>query len=261
MAAPLYPQEKRLDGGGRKEDLIAWDREYREKGRVWRGAPAKLPDLPEGSRVLELGCGNGKTLAAMLRRPWRVAALDISTLALRLGRDLAEEVSCRRDPDRPDSSASFGPQAPLGPPARRVSSNHRHHPAGLDFVAADASLLPFREGGFDAVIAFHVLGHLRERDRRRAAGEAARVLKGGGRLFFLEFGVDDMRAGKGEEVEAMTFRRGGGVVTHYFSEEEVVELFDILRPVSMITDRRLTRIRGVDHLRSEVAAEFIKQEE
>ncbi|MGB3943701.1 MAG: class I SAM-dependent methyltransferase, partial [Methanothrix sp.] len=161
MAAPLSPQQKRLDGGGRKEDLIAWDRQYREKGRIWRGAPAKLPDLPEGSRVLELGCGNGKTLAAMLRRSWRVAALDISTLALRLGRDLTVEVSRRRDPDRPDSSASFAPLAPLRPPSRRESSNHRHHPVGLDFVAADASHLPFRGGGFDAVIAFHVLGHLR----------------------------------------------------------------------------------------------------
>ena len=262
MPAPLSPQQKRLGGGGgRKEDLIAWDRQYREKGRIWRGAPAKIPDLPEGSRVLELGCGNGKTLAAMLRRSWRVAALDISTLALRLGRDLAEEVSRRRDPDRPDSSASFAPLAPLGPPSRRASSNHRDHPVVLDFVAADASHLPFREGGFDAVIAFHVLGHLRESDRHRAAAEAARVLRRGGRLFFLEFGVDDMRAGKGEEVEAMTFRRGGGVVTHYFSKGEVVELFDTLSPVSMTTDRRLTRIRGVDHLRSEVAAEFIKQEE
>ena len=227
MAAPLYPQQKRMDGGGRKEDLLAWDRQYGEKGRIWRGAPAKIPDLPAGSRVLELGCGNGKTLAAMLRRPWRVTALDISTLALRLGRD---------------------------------SSKDRYHPAGPDFVAADAVHLPFQEGGFDAVIAFHVLGHLREIDRRRAAAEAARVLRGGGQLFFLDFGVDDMRAGKGEEVEAMTFRRGGGVFTHYFTEGEVIELFDILRLTSMITDRRLTRIRGVDHLRSEVAAEFIKQE-
>ena len=64
----------------------------------------------------------------------------------------------------------------------------------------------------------------------------------------------------GVEVESRTFGRGGGVVTHYFSKVEVVELFDILRPASIRTDRRLTRIKGVDHLRSEVAAEFIKQE-
>lgn len=256
MPSALPPPPKGRKGD-RREDLVAWNREYREKGRIWRGAPAKLPELPAGSRVLELGCGNGKTLAAMLRRSWRIAALDISTLALRLGRDLAEEASCRRDPDRRDPSTSFGPTAPLEPPSSRVSSNHRYHPVGPDFVAADAIQLPFREGAFDAVIAFHVLGHLLEGDRRRAAGEAARVLKGGGMLFFLEFGVEDMRAGKGEEVEPMTFKRGGGVITHYFSEGEVIELFDILRLASIRTDSRLTRIRGVDHHRSEVAAQFI----
>jgi len=254
-ALPPPPKGREVD---RREDLLAWNREYREKGRVWRGAAAKLPDLPAGSRVLELGCGNGKTLPAMLRRSWRIAALDISTLALRLGRDLAEEAFCRRDPDRRDPSTTFGPPAPLEPPSRRESSNHRHHPVGPDFVAADAVQLPFRERAFDAFIAFHVLGHLRDGDRRRAAGDTARVLKAGGRLFFLEFGVDDMRAGKGEEVEEMTFRRGGGVTTHYFSEGEVIELLDILRLASIRTDRRLTRIRGVDHHRSEVAAEFIK---
>lgn len=252
MPAALPPPPKGRKGGDRREDLLAWNREYREKGRVWRGAAAKLPDLPAESRVLELGCGNGKTLAAMLRRSWRIAALDISPLAVRLGKDLAEETvfgpgpSCGRFPSSDVHPTGGGP-SPQTP--------NRSSP---DFVAADAVQLPFREGAFDAVIAFHVLGHLLEGDRRRAAGEAARVLKAGGRLFFLEFGLDDMRAGKGEEVEEMTFRRGGGVTTHYFSEGEVIELLDILRLASIRTDRRLTRIRGVDHHRSEVAAQFIK---
>ncbi len=227
--APTTPSPWRgVEERYRKEDLIAWNREYREKGRVWRGAPPQLPDLPSGSRVLELGCGNGKTLAAMLRRPWRVAALDISPLAVRLGGEVAVSL--------------------------------QDAPSEADLLAADAVSLPFRDSAFDAVFAFHVIGHLREEGRQQAAGEAARVLKSGGRLFFLEFGVEDMRAGKGREVEARTFRRGGGVLTHYFSEGEVLELFDALRPVSIRTDRRLARIRGRDHVRSEVGAEFIKVE-
>ncbi|MCR3884207.1 MAG: class I SAM-dependent methyltransferase [Methanothrix sp.] len=255
MPKPSTPRPEGGEDGGLREGLLAWDRQYQEKGRIWRGAPAKLPELPAGSKVLELGCGNGKTLAAMLRRPWRIAALDLSPLAVRLGRDLAEETvfgprpSCGRYPSC-DGHPTRGRPSPQTP--------NRSIP---DFVAADAVQLPFREEAFDAVIAFHILGHLREGDRRRAAAEAARVLKGAGRLFFLEFGVEDMRAGKGVEVEPMTFKRGGGVITHYFSEEEAFQLFDILSPVSIRTDRRLTRIRGIDHLRSEVAAEFIKQED
>jgi SAM-dependent methyltransferase len=227
---PISPSHPPKGGkeGGRKEDLLAWNREYREKGRIWRGAPAKLADLPSGSRVLELGCGNGKTLAAMLKRPWRIAALDLSPLAVRLGGEIAASL--------------------------------KDAPSEADLLVADVASLPFQDAVFDAVFAFHVIGHLRENDRRRAAREAVRVLKADGCLFFLEFGVEDMRAGKGEEVEADTFRRGGGVLTHYFSEAEVLELFDTLQPISIGTDRRLTRIRGRDHVRSEVEAEFINVE-
>jgi len=210
----------------RKENLLAWNPEYRDKGRIWRGAPPKLPDLHPGSRVLELGCGNGKTLAAMMKRPWRIAALDLSPLAVRLGEKIA---AFFQDP-----------------------------PSEADLLVADGASLPFQDETFDAVFAFHVIGHLRQGDRRRAAREAARVLKADGHLFFIEFGVEDMRAGKGLEVEPRTFRRGGGVLTHYFSEVEVLDLFDMLRPVSIRTDRRSTRIRGQDHLRAEVGAEFAK---
>jgi SAM-dependent methyltransferase len=222
MPSPPVPSTKE----GRKEDLLAWNREYQQKGRIWRGAPPKLPNLPAGSRVLELGCGNGKTLAAMLKRTWRVAALDLSPLAVRLGGGMAASL--------------------------------RDAPSEADLLVADVASLPFQDDVFDAVFAFHVIGHLRENDRHRAALEAARVLKADGRLFFLEFGVEDMRAGKGEEVEPRTFRRGGGILTHYFSEGEVQELFEMLRPISIGTDRRLTRIRGRDHVRAEVEGEFIK---
>jgi SAM-dependent methyltransferase len=203
MSSPPTPSTEE----GRKEDLLAWNREYREKGRIWRGAPPKLPHLPPGSRVLELGCGNGKTLAAMLRRPWRVAALDLSPLAVRLGEEIAASL--------------------------------QDVPSKVDLLVADASFLPFRDSTFDAVFAFHVIGHLRENDRLLAAREAAQVLKAGGSLFFIEFGVEDMRTGKGKEVEAQTFRRGGGVLTYYFSEGEVLNLFDTLQPVSIRTARRL----------------------
>jgi len=179
-----------------------------------------MPDLPTGSQVLELGCGNGKTFSAILRRPWQATALDISREAIRL---------CRK-------------QAP----------------SSARLLTADACNLPFRDAVFDAVFAFHVMGHLPEQDRRRMASEAARVLRSGGRLFFLGFGRDDMRSRKGDPVEECTFRRGRGILTHYFTEEEVIGLFEGLRPVSLRTDVRTTRIRGRDYLRSEVTAVFVR---
>jgi ubiquinone/menaquinone biosynthesis C-methylase UbiE len=198
--------------------LKAWDKDYASRGRLWGGAVMDLPVLPEGSTVLELGCGDGKTLSAMPGN-WKIVALDVSPQALRL--------------------------------ARRVRADAR-------LVLGDASRLPFQENSFDAIFAFHVTGHLLAADRRALACEAARALVSGGRLFFRDFCVQDMRAGQGEEVEPGTFRRGSGTLTHYFTEKEVEELFCGLRHVSIDTHRWKLRVKGEDHLRAEVEAVFLK---
>lgn len=177
-----------------------------------------MPHLPEGSAVLELGCGDGKTLAGMPGF-WRITALDISPQALRL--------------------------------ARRVLPDAK-------LIVADARLLPFREESFNAVFAFHVTGHLLLPGREALAREVARVLCAGGKLFFREFGWEDMRMGQGEEVEASTFRRGEGILTHYFTESETEGLFSDLGPVSVATHRWKLRVKGVDLARAEVEAVFLK---
>lgn len=200
--------------------LNAWDRDYRSRGRLWGGGAKNLPDLPGGSEVLELGCGDGKTLAAMQGRSWDITALDLSPEALRLSRStLGTEVS---------------------------------------LLQADARLLPFKSESFDAVFAFHVTGHVLQAGRELIAREALRVLSPGGKLIFREFGAEDMRAGKGEEVEPGTFQRGGGVITHYFTEDEVASLFRDLLPLSLQTRRWKMRVKGEDFWRSEVEAVFLK---
>jgi ubiquinone/menaquinone biosynthesis C-methylase UbiE len=211
VQAALVPVNSHLD---------AWDRDYRSRGRLWGGGAKNLPELPEGSRVLELGCGDGKTLAAMQGRFWDVTAIDISPEALRLSR------------------SAIG--------------------AEVNLLLADARRLPFKGESFDAVFAFHVTGHVLQAGREQIAREVGRVLRHGGRHFFREFGAKDMRAGRGEEVEPGTFRRGGGVITHYFTEEEVANLFRDLEVQSLQTIRWKMRIKGEDFWRSEVEAVFLK---
>ncbi|VVB64391.1 Ubiquinone biosynthesis O-methyltransferase [uncultured archaeon] len=198
----------------------AWEKDYKSRGRLWGGGLPFLPDLPLDSRVLELGCGNGKTLSAALRYPWSLTALDTSDEAVRLGRIAAQEKA--------------------------------------DLLVADACLLPFRELAFDAVFAFHVVGHVLHADRETMAAEATRVLKFGGKLFLRDFGMEDMRIGIGEEVEPGTFRRGQGVTTHYFTEDEAENLFSLMEPVTILTHKWKMRVRGKDLLRSEVEAVFQK---
>jgi ubiquinone/menaquinone biosynthesis C-methylase UbiE len=198
--------------------LKAWDKDYASRGRLWGGGAKDLPILPEGSAVLELGCGDGKTLSAF-PCDWKIVALDVSPKALQFSRRLL-----------PD----------------------------FELVLADACRLPLQSASFDAVFAFHVTGHLLEEGRSALAREAARVLVRGGRLFFREFGTDDMRAGLGEEVESGTFRRGPGILTHYFTESEVAGIFCELEPATIGTHRWKLRVKGQDLQRSEVEAVFIK---
>ncbi len=51
-----------------------WEDEYSRRGLLWGGATQDLPPVPAGSRVLEIGCGNGKTLSSMVQREWDVTS-------------------------------------------------------------------------------------------------------------------------------------------------------------------------------------------
>jgi ubiquinone/menaquinone biosynthesis C-methylase UbiE len=202
-------------------DPGGWERDYLRRGCLWGGAACDLPAIPPGSRVLEIGCGNGKTYIPLSERGVSVVGLDISPAAVAL---------CRR---------AAGEGAPL--------------------CVADARALPFGDESFDAVCAFHVAGHLKAAGRRAVAGEIVRVLKEGGRLYFRDFSDRDMRYGKGTEVEAGTFLRGEGILTHYFSESEVRTLFAALHLSALETCTWSLRVKGRDLPRAEIVAIFEKQ--
>jgi len=62
----------------------AWDLGYRRGGRKYGGAPRDLPSLFEGTRVLEVGCGDGKSLLAMAGRGWDIVATDFFFFFIRI---------------------------------------------------------------------------------------------------------------------------------------------------------------------------------
>jgi len=101
--------------------------------------------LPRGTRarVLDVGCGDGRHVAAAAQRGCRAIGVDYDIAELRRARE-------------------------------RLRSQR------VDLVGADASALPFRPGVFDAVICTETLEHLP--DDTGAMREVARVLRSGGRL-------------------------------------------------------------------------------
>jgi ubiquinone/menaquinone biosynthesis C-methylase UbiE len=179
---------------GIRTRMQAWDREYRGKGVLWRGVPDLEFDLDKDDRVLEVGCGNGKTLAVLAQRDVDVVGLDFSRGGLEL---------CRRS----------------------------GHPR-TELVQGNVLELPFAAESFDAILCYHVLEHLYKEEREIAASELVRVLDKGGKLHVQAFSVEDMRCGDGTMVEPMTFVRGQGIPYHYFTETELVQLFARLKPVA-----------------------------
>ncbi|WP_026790849.1 methyltransferase domain-containing protein [Pleomorphomonas oryzae] len=113
-------------------------------------ALVELCEIKSGNHVLDLGCGIGRSLAAMLDAvggEGKVVALD------RMARSLAD-VASRFD--------------------REIND------ARLEVVQADVLATPFRDGQFDVVLCQNVVECVNEREALVA--EAKRILRPGGRL-------------------------------------------------------------------------------
>jgi ubiquinone/menaquinone biosynthesis C-methylase UbiE len=175
-------------------------------------------EVPRGV-VLELGCGNGKTASALVRGGAEVIGLDFSKQGL--------NVCAATLPDE-----------------------------RLHLVRGDVRSLPFRDGSFDHVVAFHVLGHLAYEERTRAVSDVQRVLRPGGELLLRVFSTRDMRCGKGSLVEHMTFLKGNGIPCHFFEEDEILALLAAFHPLSLDEVASTKRFDGQDFVRSELIGRF-----
>ncbi|MFY9801410.1 MAG: class I SAM-dependent methyltransferase [Methanoregula sp.] len=200
----------------------AWEADYSKRGLLWGGITHDLPELPAGSSVLELGCGNGKTLSVMIQRGWDVTAVDFSPRAVSLSKKRFKTTS------------------------------------SCEFIVADVRHSLFKKNSFDGIFAIHIFGHLQKHDRKIIPSVLAHNLKPGGILFFSDFSTDDFRCGSGVETETTTFLRGSGIITHYFSREEVIDLFSGLTPLSVKIHQWPMRVRGKNLMHSEIKAIFAK---
>lgn len=200
----------------------SWDNDYQRRGRLWGGSAPPFSELPCSSRILELGCGNGKTTASLVGAGCTVTAIDFSSQAASLCRQ-----TCT-DPER------------------------------VRILIADIRKTPFCKESFDIVIASHVTGHLSHSGRRELAGELFRLLAPGGTIYFRDFSTGDFRYGCGNETETGTFTRKNGIATHYFTENEVLALFTGLTVQSLVQHQWKMRVRGTVFPRAEIVAEFKK---
>lgn len=106
----LFAQERGAQSGGRfellsgtkkgKEVKTYWDKKYNNEEYVFGKTPAKFLSLnysyiPAGSRVLDMGMGEGRNAVFLARKGYKVTGVDISSVAVKKARLLAREFGVR----------------------------------------------------------------------------------------------------------------------------------------------------------------------
>lgn len=114
--------------------------------------------LPEGARVLDLGCGAGIPSTRLLAERFEVLGVDISEAQIELARKNVPEAT---------------------------------------FVRDDFSELAFPEGSFDGVAAFYSISHVPREEHTRLFVRVAEWLKPGG-LFLATLGAEESPNWTGE---------------------------------------------------------------
>jgi ubiquinone/menaquinone biosynthesis C-methylase UbiE len=191
-----------------------WEKQYRARGRLWTGYYSIdwiEKRLRQNSRVLDVGCGNGKTLVPLAKKKYDVVGLDVSWSALKILEETLKKLG--------------------------IYAN---------LVLGDMTTFPFHDGCFDAVVCNYVLTHLLDEDRVKGINEIRRVLKNNGFLFIEVFSTDDFRYGKGEKIGKNSFLRKDGIIYHYFTHDEIKNLlkdFQILELKRTVKGRIIQGVR------------------
>lgn len=73
-----------------EKQRLAWEDKYRTQGALWSRSHDRWFETKGDERVLDLGCGNGKSCNSLAGK---VTAVDYSMLALRMLRDSAPNVN------------------------------------------------------------------------------------------------------------------------------------------------------------------------
>jgi ubiquinone/menaquinone biosynthesis C-methylase UbiE len=122
--------------------------ELEAPGREWprmRWLRELLSRLSDGSKVLDVGCGNGLPATRAIAERHSVTGVDISLKQIELA---------------------------------------RHNVPDAHLIQGDAASVEFPDASFDAIVAFYVLEHLPREEHADVFGRFSRWLRPGGYLLF-----------------------------------------------------------------------------
>ncbi|KAL3795439.1 hypothetical protein ACHAWO_011478 [Cyclotella atomus] len=177
-------------------DAIAtqWHHTRGKRGVLWPGATQFIENLPMGSIVADVGCGDGKYFSAILGADSYVIGTDISEALLRTAS------SAEKNGETMSQKKSVE-----GPQYQKLSEDKSLLSLNPAVAVADCIHIPFRSGSFDAAICIAVMHHLSTKGRRlRCLSELSRIVRVGGLInvqaWALEQEEDSKRKFHGSDV-------------------------------------------------------------
>jgi len=170
-----------------------WDKRFRDEGYVWGTSPSQTAEYAlkifrqNGvKKILAPGSGYGRNTKLFSESGFDVTGIEISDVALEMAKE-------------------YDPQT------------KHYNGSVLD--------MSFDKNKYDAIYCFNVLHLFREKERRLCLQECADKLRDSGLMFFIVFSDRDPSFGKGQEVEKNTFESRPGRPVHYFTEDDLRDLF------------------------------------
>jgi len=194
-----------------------WDEIFSEKGRVFTEPHNDMKRIAElfrkggVSRILDIGCGTGRHLVYLAKKGFQMFGFDSSQHAI----DMSEEWL-----------------------------NEEGLVANIMKYRMEDSF-PYEDMLFDAVISIQTIHHNRLQDIKNTVAEIERVLRPQGYIFITVPILSDEPVSPDndwglKEVEAGTYlpQKGpeSGILHHYFTEEELLEVFSGFQITKMYID-------------------------
>ena len=193
-----------------------WDniwRDIRGERQYWQEPEERVVRLAEAlrregrKRVYDVGCGIGRHTVFMGQQGFEAYASDLSPEALR---------RCRESLEREGLVAAL--------------------------TLNDMEQVPYPDGFFDAVIAYHTIYHARWKKLVRTVEALRNSLSPGGHFLASLRSTRDSACGEGLELEPNTFRGTSGEeesVVHHFCDE--AELGELMRGFSEVRKELIER--------------------
>ncbi|MBD3164858.1 methyltransferase domain-containing protein [Candidatus Woesearchaeota archaeon] len=186
-----------------------WNQIFTEKGVIHKDPDKDLikiiPLLKKYNvkKILDVGCGMGRHLLILKNEGFEVYGCDISKKAIKSSSEIIDK--------------------------KRLK-------------LSDMSNLEYKDNSFDCIISIAVIQHGKISKIKKAISEIFRILKKGGVIFINTISDKDFSFRTGKEIEPNT-RIGteqldGNITHHFFSENEIKELFSDFEIISLEHNRR-----------------------